>query len=70
MSNSKQHDMLLAVLSKPDASSLDFTVSNITSENTQLLDREEYKALKYIQEQFTTDGKFNEDAFNNFYNLA
>lgn len=70
MSNSKQHDMLLAVLSKPDASSLDFTVSNITSENTQLLNREEYKASKYIQEQFTTDGKFNEDAFNNFYNLA
>jgi hypothetical protein len=70
MSNSKQHDMLLAVLSKPDASLLDFAASNITGENTQLLNREEYKASKYIQEQFTDDGKFNEDAFNNFYNLA
>ncbi len=67
---SKPNDILLATLQKPDASYLDLLKNNIVSDNTQFLSRDEYKSTPLIQQKFTKDGIFDEEAFNKLYDLA
>lgn len=67
----KPNDMLLATLANPNAKVYDFLNNDVNPLNTQLLDKDYYKSKAVIKDQFTTaDGKFDELAFNNFYNLA
>lgn len=67
----KQNDMLLATLANPGAKPHDFLNNDLNPENTQLLDKDFYKSKRVIKEQFTLpDGKFDEQGFNNAYNLA
>jgi hypothetical protein len=52
-------------------SSFDEVIANgITPDNSQILSKDEYKNKEAIQEAFTENGKFNEVAFDNFYNSA
>jgi len=66
----KQNDMLVATISKADLSAADLLKNNLTLENTQLLPREEYKKYKYIQDKFEKDGKFDEELYNKYYDVA
>jgi hypothetical protein len=66
----KQNDMLVATISKADLSATDLLKNNLTLENTQLLPREEYKKYKYIQDKFEKDGKFDEELYNKYYDVA
>ena len=66
----KQNDMLVATISKADLSATDLLKNNLTLENTQLLSREEYKKYKYIQDKFEKDGKFDEELYNKYYDVA
>lgn len=67
----KTNDMLLETLANPNAKTYDFLNNGITSENTQLLDKSEYKRKDFIKEQFTqSDGKFDEQGFDNAYAFA
>jgi hypothetical protein len=53
-------------------SSLDEVVANgITPENTGIQTKDYYKNIDAVQQTFTKDdGKFDEVAFDNFYNSA
>ena len=66
----KPNDILIATLSNAEASTLDLVANDITFDNTQFLSQEEYKRTPFIQETFTKDGVFNEDAFNKIYSIA
>ena len=71
MDNVKTNDMLLSTLSNPEAKTLDFINNGVTTDNTQLLGRDEYKNKSLIKEQFTNnEGTFNDDAFNYAYEVA
>jgi hypothetical protein len=67
----KPNDILVASLNNPDATTYDLMKLDINPENTSLFSPEEYKESDYIQNAFKTeDGKFNEEAFNEYYNKA
>lgn len=71
MNNDKLNDMLLETLANPSAKAYDFLSNGITAENTQILDKEEYKRKQTIQDQFKlSDGKFDEIGFNQAYQVA
>lgn len=48
----------------------DFYANGITPENTGIHDRDYYKNIPQVQEQFSRDGKFNDSAYNQFYDSA
>jgi hypothetical protein len=62
--------MFATVLMNPQAKFEDFVAHGYNSDNTGLLAPEEYKKLDKVQETFTKDGVFNEDAFNKAYLTA
>lgn len=68
--NTFQNDMFATVLLNPQAKFEDFVANGYNSDNTGLLTPEEYKKLDKVQEAFTQDGVFNEDAFNKAYLTA
>ena len=63
----KENDWLVAGLLNPDFSTNDFVISGLNLDNTQLLTAEEYKNSSFVRDKFTENGKFNEQAFDNFY---
>ena len=63
----KENDWIVAGLNNPDTSTSEFLISGLNIDNTQLLTPEQYKRSNFIKNKFTEDGKFNEDAFNDFY---
>ena len=66
----KPNDILIATLSAPQANTMDLLQNNITAANTSLLMPEEYKQTPFVQQRYTQNGVFNEDAFNQDYLLA
>ena len=66
----KPNDMFVATLSKNDADIFDFVKSGLTTDNTQLLDRNQYKELKFIQNTFSKNGVFDDAAFDAVYDKA
>lgn len=68
--NTFQNDMFATVLMNPQSKFEDFVAHGYNSDNTGLLTPEEYKKLDKVQEAFTQDGVFNEEAFNNAYLTA
>lgn len=68
--NTFQNDMFATVLLNPQANFEDFVANGYNSDNTGLLTPDEYKKLDKVQEAFTQNGVFNEDAFNNAYLTA
>lgn len=66
----KPNDILIATLSAPQANVIDLLQNNITAANTSLLMPEEYKQTPFVQQRYTKNGVFNENAFNQDYLLA
>lgn len=65
-----KNDMFVATLVNPNATLQDFVASGLNSDNTNLLTPEEYKQTKVVKEQFSKDGVFDDQKFNDFYYLA
>lgn len=71
MENTKPNDMFALVAGTPDANVFDLAVSNVDLKNTQLLDKDHYKALPKVKELFKTeDGGFDNVAFDQYYGRA
>jgi hypothetical protein len=67
----KPNDMFLATINNPNAKTYDFINNNVTSENTQILSKDDYKHKDTIKAKFTNEeGKFDDVMFDNFYNVA
>lgn len=67
----KPNDIFAAVLQMPDVNVFDLINSNITTDNTQLKDKDFYKNTAIVQEKFKTSaGGFDDLAFENAYNQA
>ena len=63
----KPNDILIATLSAPQANVVDLLQNNINADNTSLLKPEEYKQTPFVQQRYTKNGVFNEEAFNQDY---
>lgn len=67
----KQNDWLATLLFQPTMSIEDFNAIGITPDNTALKDKDYYVGLDAIQDAFRDNtGKFDESAFNSFYDSA
>ena len=66
----KPNDILVATISAPNATLMDLIQNDINASNTQLLTMDEYKQSQYIQDKFTKDGTFDNNAFEQYYTLA
>lgn len=66
----KKHDWFAANLFQPELSIDDFYNAGLTPDNTSIKSRDDYKAIPEVIDAFTKDGKFNEEAYNSFYDAA
>ena len=66
----KKHDWFAASLFQPDLSVEDFYNIGITPYNAEIKSQDAYKNIPEVIEAFTKDGKFDDNAFNTFYNNA
>lgn len=66
----KPNDILVATINAPDATLMELIQNDINASNTQLLTMDEYKQSKFIQDKFTKDGTFDNNAFEQYYLLA
>lgn len=66
----KPNDILVATIDAPDATLMELIQNDINASNTQLLTMDEYKQSKFIQDKFTKDGTFDNNAFEQYYLLA
>ena len=66
---SKENDYLLNRMSNNDFTNLDFVNVGLNGDNTSLESKETYEKLAYVQnnEMFQTDGKFDQQKFDDFY---
>jgi hypothetical protein len=71
MEITKPNDIFVASLNNPNATTYDLMSSNLTPDNTSFFSKDDYKQSKFVQDKFIgQDGKFDEIAFNNAYNIA
>lgn len=71
MEINKPNDILVATLNNPQATTYDLMTLDLNPENTSLYSKDEYKNSEFVQQKFTgEDGKFDNIAFDNFYNMA
>lgn len=64
----KTNDLFATLMFQPNLSLDDLTALNITTENTGLKSKEDYKNIKAVQDRFKKDdGSFDEKAFSSFY---
>lgn len=68
----KENDYFLNAMNNTNFSNLDFYNVGLNAENTSMETRDTYKKLDYVQNSalFQTDGKFDEQKFNNFYDAS
>ena len=67
----KTNDWFAAQMNAPvGVTTSDFYANGITPDNTGLHDRDYYKNIPQVQEAFNKDGKFDETAYNQFYDSA
>lgn len=66
----KPNDIFIATVNAPDASILDLYRSNITAENTSLLEADEYMNTPFVKKHFTKDGVFDQESFTAAYTKA
>ena len=66
----KQHDWFAASLFQKDFSTEDFYNIGITPDNSEIKSKDAYKNIPEVIEAFTSDGKFDDNAFDTFYNNA
>lgn len=61
---------LLNIEDKPEITENVLYANGITPDNTGIKDRDYYKNVPQVQERFTKDGKFDESAYNQYYDSA
>jgi hypothetical protein len=61
---------LLNIEDKPEITESVLYANGITPDNTGIRDRDYYKNIPQVQERFTKDGKFDETAYNQYYDSA
>ena len=67
----KEHDIFMTILDNPDASLENIIANGYTSDNTSLYSKDDYKTDDWVKQVFTKpDGTFNDEAYDNYYNLA
>lgn len=71
MNELKSNDFLATLVKNPDLSIADLKTAGITSDNSSLLSKEDYKNMPAVVEAFKDDeGKFDEKKFNASYDIA
>lgn len=65
-----KQDWFLAIAENPDFTLTDFNNVGLNDTNVELKDRDFYKNNEYIQNKFQKDGKFDEESFNQMYDVA
>lgn len=71
MNELKSNDFLATLVKNPDLSIADLKAAGITSDNSSLLSKEDYKNMPAVVEAFKDDeGKFDEKKFNASYDIA
>ena len=71
MEITKPNDIFVATIGNPTATTYDLMTLNVTPENSSFFTKEQYKESKFVQDTFKDkDGKFDDIAFNNAFNLA
>lgn len=67
----KEYDLFMNMLRNPDASFDTFVAGGLTTDNTQLLGRSEYKSSEKVQEALKDQyGQFDKNQFDQLYNNA
>lgn len=66
----KQNDWLAILSFQPDLSLDDLVSAGISTENTGMKSKEAYKEIPKVVEMFSKDGKFDEAAFDSFYDQS
>lgn len=67
----KTKDLFLNIAANPNMTLEDLASVGLTSENTMLLDRAQYASNEKVQDMFRdTDGNFDEQKFNAYYDIA
>ena len=71
MEITKPNDMFVASVNNPNATTYDLMSTDLNATNTSLYSKDQYKESKFAQDTFKTpDGKFDDMAFNNAFNIA
>ena len=66
----KQHDWFAASLFQKDLSTDDFYNLGITPDNAEIKSKDVYKNIPEVIDAFSKNGKFDDNAFDTFYNNA
>ena len=66
----KQYDWFAASLFQQDLSTDDFYDLGITPDNSEIKSQDSYKNIPEVVEAFSVNGKFDDNAFDTFYNNA
>ena len=67
----KTKDLFLNIAANPNMTLEDLASVGLTSENTMLLDRAQYASNEKVQDMFRdTEGNFDEQKFNAYYDIA
>lgn len=66
----KQYDWFAASLFQKDLSTDDFYDLGITPDNSEIKSKDSYKNIPEVIEAFSENGKFDDNAFDTFYNNA
>ena len=71
MENVQQNDWFATILYNPDKDFKNFKEAGLDAANTGLKDRESYKDIQAVQDQFKdAEGNFDEKLYNQFYDLS
>lgn len=71
MENVQQNDWFATILYNPDKDFKNFKEAGLDATNTGLKDRESYKDIQAVQDQFKdAEGNFDEKLYNQFYDSA
>lgn len=71
MENVQQNDWFATILYNPDKDFKNFQEAGLDAANTGLKDRESYKDIQAVQDQFKdAEGNFDEKLYNQFYDSA
>ena len=71
MADVKKNDWFATLLFNPDLSMREISEMGITTDNSGLKNKDEYRNIDAVKQAFSEpDGKFNEKKFNDFYNGA
>ena len=68
--DNRPNDWVATILNNNPQSYEEVIANGVTPDNTTIQSADYYKSQKAVQDKFTTDGKFDEKAFDNFYTSA